>query len=343
MLIDELARRLEIPLAGPATLELTGCAALADAGPQHVSFLANPRYRDALATTRAGAVILGPRDAAALNGLTGFIALVADDPYLAFQRAMVALEGDGPLPAVGISDQACIDDTAEVGDRCTARPFAYVGPRARLGKRVVLYPGVYVGKDAVIGDGCVLHPGVCVYAGCRLGVGVTVHAHTSIGQDGLGYATSGGRHHKIPQRGIAVIGDGVEIGANCSIDRATLGETVIGSGTKISDNVVIGHGAQIGAHNLLVGLVGIAGSTTTGDHVTLGGHAGLSGHLTIGRGVRIAADAKVMHDIPDGEDWGGTPATPFTETKRVLLAQKRLPDLLARMKRLERRVKELEG
>ena len=260
-----------------------------------------------------------------------------------------------------------------VGSLCTIRPGVYVAPHARIGDRVILYPNVYIGKRAVIGNDCILHPGVCVYDRCTLGDRVTLHANTVIGQDGFGYATAppppgsdnstlgqyagvaakpsdtdrngsvsdggvssdGLTHHKIPQAGHVVIDDDVELGANCSVDRATVGTTRIGAGTKISDNVVIGHGVKLGRHNLIVAQVGIAGSTTTGDYVSIGGQAGLAGHLRIGDRVRIAAAAKVMHDIPDGQEWGGIPAVPLTRAKRVILHQQRLPDLAERVQALE--------
>ncbi|MEM9915499.1 MAG: UDP-3-O-(3-hydroxymyristoyl)glucosamine N-acyltransferase, partial [Planctomycetota bacterium] len=378
-------------------------ATLAAAGPGELSFLNNPRYAGHLATTRAAAVVVSPADAERIappstvgatsgsggaSGMTsegtsggtsggGTALLVAEDPYFAFRQAMVILHGFRPQPAVGISPQAYLDETAVVGELCTVRPFAYVAPGARLGDRVILYPGSYVGKKAVIGNDCVLHPGVCVYDRCVVGDRVTLHANTVVGEDGLGYATAAApapgsqnapdsesttgnrdgdadgheanegsgevRHHKMPQAGNAVIGDDVEIGANCSIDRATLGSTVIGAGSKLSNNVVIGHGVKLGRHNMIVAHVGIAGSTVTGDYVTMGGQVGIAGHLTIGSRVTIAADAKVMADIPDGETWGGTPATPLSDAKRVVLNQKRIPTMIDRLRTLEKRVAELEA
>ncbi len=345
--LNELAERLGAVLRGDAEVLVSGCGALEEAGAGEVSFLNHPRYAPLLATTQAAAVILSPADAERPSNGTAL--LIADDPYLAFRQAMVILHGFRAHPPVGISPQAYLDETAVVGELCTLRPHAYVAPGAQLGDRVILYPNVYVGKRAVIGNDCVLLPGVCVYDRCVLGDRVTLHANTVIGEDGLGYVTAkrnGGDdvvHHKIPQTGIAVIGDDVEIGANCSIDRATLGSTVIGDGTKLSNNVVIGHGVKLGRHNMIVAHVGIAGSTTTGDYVTMGGQVGLAGHLKIGSRVHIAADAKVMTDIPDGETWGGTPATPLSDAKRLVLNQKRIPDLVKQLKAMEKRLAALEA
>lgn len=346
MMLSELAGRIGASLRGDGSREITGCATLESARPGELSFLSNPRYQGQLRTTRAAAVVVSADYAE--DTPEGCATLVAEDPYYAFRQALIALHGFRVQPEVGISPESFIHHTAVVGELCTVRPFAYLAPRSRIGDRTILYPGVYVGKKAVIGNDCVLHPGVCVYDGCVLGDRVVLHANTVVGQDGFGYATAavGGqepRHHKIPQVGNAVIHDDVEMGSNCSVDRATVGSTVVGEGTKFSDHVVIGHGAKIGRHNLFVAHVGIAGSTTTGDYVVMGGQVGVAGHLNIGAGVRIAASAKVMTDIPRGESWGGTPAAPLTEAKRIVLNQKRLPDMAAKLKAMEKRLKSLEN
>ena len=347
ILLRELARELNATLRGRETTEIVGCATLEEAGPGELSFLNNSRYAAQLASTRADAVLVSAEEADKVPAERA--ALVVDDPYFAFRQAMVMLHGFRPAPEVGISPQGYIHETAQVGALCTVRPFAYVAPRARLGDRVILYPGCYVGKDAVIGNDCVLYPGVCVYDRCVLGDRVTLHANTVIGQDGFGFASSHApgdselKHHKIPQAGNAVVHDDVDMGANCSVDRAAIGSTVIGAGSKLSDHVVIGHGVKLGRHNLLVAHVGIAGSTVTGDYVTMGGQVGVAGHLNIGDHVQIAASSKVMHDIPPGQQWGGTPARPLTETKRILLQEQRLPQMAARLKELEKRLAELEA
>jgi UDP-3-O-[3-hydroxymyristoyl] glucosamine N-acyltransferase len=355
--LEELAGAIDAQLRGDGERAVDGCAPLGEAGASDVSFFANPRYADRLAATQAGAVILGPGDVGRANG---HALLVADDPYLAFREALVLLHGPRDRPAVGVSPLASVDPTARLGEGCTVLPFAHVGPHARLGDRVVLHPHATVGPHAVVGHDSVLHPGVCLYDRCVLGHRVTLHAHTTIGQDGLGYATAprprklaapapdpasggGSIHHKIPQIGNVVVGDDVEMGAHCAVDRAAMGSTLVGEGSKFSDHVVIGHGAKIGRHNLLVAFVGIAGSTTTGDHVTMGGHVGVAGHLTIGDRVRIAASAKVMHDLPaDSGAWGGVPAVPLQDAKRIVLHEQRLPAMAARLKALEKRIAQLE-
>lgn len=339
MKLDELAgrigARLEPDSAGGQTI--TGCAGLDEAGPEHVTFLANPRYRDRLARTWAAAVIVGP-DLELEPNAAPAVRLVADDPYFAFREAMVALHGWREQPAPGIHPDAFVDPSAIVDELCTIRPGAYVAPGARIGRRCVIYPNVYVGKHAVVGDDCVLHPGVTIYERCRLGARVVLHAGVVIGGDGFGYATHNGVHHKLPAAGRVVVGDDVEMGAGCSVDRATTGVTAIGEGSKLSTHVAVGHGCRIGKHNLLVGQVGLAGSVSTGDHVVIGGQTGVAGHLHIGDRARVAAQSGVMTDLPPDGDYGGAPAQPLHDAKRNVLHGQRVPELARRLKRVEKQL-----
>lgn len=346
MTLEQLATKIHATVRGNGSRAVTACAAIDEAGPEHLTFVANRKYLSHLKTTRAAAVIIGPKDAA--DAPPSLTLLLADDPYFAFRNAMIALHGWRQHPAPGISPQAFVDDTAVVEDLCTIRPFAYIAPRARIGRRCVLYPGTYVGKDAVLGDDCVLYPNVVVYDKCVLGDRVTLHAGTVIGQDGFGYATHAlpdhpPAHHKIPQAGNVVIEDDVEMGANCSIDRATIGSTYIRKGTKFSDGVTIGHGCDVGPHNLLVAQVGLAGSVTTGKYVVMGGQVGVAGHLTIADRVQIAAKAGVMHDLEAAKNYGGEPAVEFSDAKRQILSLARLPDMLATVRKLQKRINELEA
>ena len=248
----------------------------------------------------------------------GLALLKARDPYYAFMRAVVALHGHRAHPHAGV------------------HPRAHVDPTATVGAGSVLYPGAFVGPRATVGRDCILYPNAVVYDDCVLGDRVIVHAGTSIGHDGFGFATHKGEHHKIPQVGNVVVEDDVEFGANCSIERAALGSTVIGRGTKFCDNVTVGHGAKIGAHGLIVAQVGIAGSVTIGHHVTLAGQVGVAGHLTIGDHVTAAAKAGITGDVPSRTAVMGFPAMPLTTARRVFALIRALPDLLDRVRRLER-------
>lgn len=343
MKLRELAEKIGADLhpAHPEDGErvVTGCGRLEDAKLTEVTFLTNQKYAPQLEATRAAAVIVGAK--VECDGKT---LLRAADPYFAFRNAVVTLYGfrEHPVPADGpVSRLAVIDPSATIGAGTVVHPFAVIAAGVRVGRNCVIYPHAFIGPDAVIGDDCLLYPGVTIYDRCVLGNRVTLHAGTVIGQDGFGYATHKGEHHKIPQVGNAVVEDDVEMGANCSVDRATIGSTVIGKGTKFSNSVVIGHGSKVGRHNLYVGHVGLAGSVETGDYVVMGGRVGIAGHLKIGHQVQIAATSGVMSDIPDKGTWGGTPAMPLNEAKRIHLSTTRLPDLIARVKHLEREVEKL--
>jgi len=250
----ELAKQIGATVTGDGSVKIHRAGTLEDATAGEVSFLSNPRYMRKLHRTKASAVIASPG-----VGADHVTLLHTADPYYAFAQAMVILHGHRKHPFDGVHPAAVIDSTAIVGER------------------TVVYPGVYVGPWARVGRDCILYPNVVIYDDCRVGDRVTIHAGSVIGQDGFGYATHLGEHHKIPQIGNVVIESDVEIGANCAIDRATLGSTVIGKGTKFSNGVVIGHGTKIGPHGLLVAQVGVAGSTTIGHHVTVGGQAGMLG------------------------------------------------------------------
>lgn len=338
---DQLAKRIGASVRGDGSKQLIGCAGLGDAGPEHISFVANPKYLRALTDTRAAAVLVSARDERyAPEDLT---LLIADDPYFAFREAVVVLHGFRIQPKPGISDQAVVAPDATVDPSCSIQPFVYIAPGAKVGAGSVIYPNCFVGPNAMIGRDCVLYPNVTVYNDCHLGDRVTLHAGCVIGQDGFGYATHQGKHHKIPQIGNVVIEDDVEMGAACTIDRATVGSTRIGQGSKFSDLIAIGHGTTIGKHNLLVAQVGIAGSTQTGDYVVIGGQAGIAGHIKLGDQVQIAAKSGVIDDLPDAGPYGGAPAMPMHQARRSLLAMGRLPELLQDFRKLQKRVTELEA
>ncbi|MFA9477335.1 UDP-3-O-(3-hydroxymyristoyl)glucosamine N-acyltransferase [Phycisphaerales bacterium AB-hyl4] len=345
MTANDLARRIGATVQGNGDVELTGCATLEQAQPSDVSFLANRKYAKLLGTTQAGAVVVSADDVRMADDR---LLLIADDPYFAFRQAMVELVGFRSPPAPGISEQASIASSATIGRDCYIGPFAVVSEGAVVGDGCVLYPHSYVGRGATVGDQCTLHPGVTVYDACRLGSRVTLHAGCSIGQDGFGYATHGepGQppvHHKIPPAGNVVIEDDVEMGAHCSVDRATMGSTVVGRGSKFSNGVTIGHGSKVGPFNLLVAQVGLAGSVTTGAYVAMGGQVGVAGHLKVGDQTQIAAKSGVASDVPDKVQFGGAPAQPFADAKRQILAMTRLPDLVADSRKMRKRIEKLEA
>ena len=307
--IEEIAAFAGGTWTGAAGLGIEGVAPLADAGPRQLSFLSNQKYAGLLASTRAGAILVGP----GLSGDARF--LIVDNPYAVMARVVSRWFAARPMPQ-GISPLASIAPTARLGAQVAIGPFTTIGDDVVLGDSVTIFSNVSIEAGSIIGDGSTIYPQVAIYSGTIIGRRCIIHSGAVIGADGYGFATEGGRHHKIPQIGIVRIEDDVEIGAGTTIDRASLGETVIGEGTKIDDQVMIGHNVRIGKHSLLVAQVGIAGSTELGDHVVVAGQSGFAGHLNIGSRVQVAAKSAVLHDVPDDAKVMGSPAISFRDFAR---------------------------
>jgi len=332
--LQELATLVGGHVVGDGSTLIRAASTLSRAGKDHITFLANAKYQKQLATTGAAAVIVGKE----MPSHTPL--LVAKDPYYAFMQIVVELHGHRAHGKTGISRRAHVARSAKVSKDCDIHDFVTISDGAHIGKRCVLYPGVFIGPNVKMGEDCLLYPNVCIYEGSVIGNRVIVHANSAIGEDGFGFATHDGEHHKIPQIGIAIVEDDVEIGACCGIERGTLSDTVIGKGSKLGDMVAIGHGTVIGPHCLLVAQVGIAGSTTIGHHCTLGGQVGVVGHITIGNNVTIGAQAGVINNIPDGQTVVGAPAIEIGRARRAYSLIQYLPDIRQSIRRLE---KKLEG
>ena len=336
MTLTELAERIGGRVDGDGQATVSGVAPLATAGPGEVAFLANEKYLRFMGVTQAAAVIVADD----YDGAGGPL-IRCGDPYFAFREAMVAFYGFRSHPFDGIDKRAAIHSEATVAEGVRAGPFVTVERGAEIGKGATLYPGVYVGENARVGADCILHANAVVYDRCVLGDRVTIHAGSSIGQDGFGYATHGGQHHKIPPAGWVEIGDDVEIGANCTIDRAAMGATVIGAGTKLSNNIAIGHGAQLGEHCLMVAQSGVAGSTQVGNYVAFAAQSGAVGHIRIGDRARIGAQTGVINDVPDDQEVLGSPHFPLARARRVYATFSQLPELRQAVKKLTRQVNNL--
>jgi len=345
--IEEVARTIGADLrGGPGQgAKISGVAPLETAGTSQIAFYANPRYRKELAATRAAAVIVSEDDAAHVPA--GSARLVAAQPYVAFAKASALFHRELAVKP-GIQPGALVDAIAEVHPTAAVSPGAYVGPGARIGARTTLHPGARVLDGARVGDDCTLWPGAVVRERCIVGNRVVLQPNSVVGSDGFGFAFDldgdgqGPVHRKVPQAGIARVEDDVELGACSCVDRATLGETVIGRGTKIDNLVQIGHNVRIGPLCLIVAQVGISGSTELGQGVVLAGQVGVVGHLKIGDGARAGAQAGVAHDIADGETVTGYPAMPHREWLRMSAALPRVPELLREVRRLQQRVEQLE-
>jgi len=266
---------------------------------------------------------------------------VASNPYVAFARALEIFYPEEP-PEAGLSSQAWIDPSAEISDSVTISPFVYVGRNARIGARTVLHPFVYVGDDTLIGEECRISPQVTIGEGSIIGDRVILHSGVVIGADGFGFAQEGPYHIKIRQVGIVRIEDDVEIGANTCVDRATMGETRIGKGSKIDNLVQVAHNVQVGENVILVSQTGISGSTSIGDRTMIGGQVGVVGHVQIGRDVKIGAKSGVHSAIQDGKVVGGIPTMPYDQFLKTISVFKNLPKLRERLLRLEKEVKTLK-
>jgi UDP-3-O-[3-hydroxymyristoyl] glucosamine N-acyltransferase len=333
--LRELAERLGCELRGDGDVEIGGVAGIEQAGPGDVTFLANPRYASHLATTRAAAVILAPGHEAPLP------CLVCDNPYLAFARAVAVVRPPG-RPAPGVHPSAQVDASAVLGPDVHVGALAVVGRDVRVGARSTLHPQVVLYEGVEVGEDCVLHSGVQVRERCRLGNRVVVQNGAVIGGDGFGFARDAqGRYQKFPQVGIVVIEDDVEIGALTAIDRAALGETRIGRGTKLDNLVQVGHSVAIGEDSVLAGQVGVAGSTRIGSRVTLAGQVGVAGHLTIGDGVVATAQTGIPGSVEKGLVVSGYPAIENRAWLRSSAVFAKLPELQRRLRELERKVESL--
>ena len=334
--LGELAGTLNARLEGEPSRRVRAVAPLEAAGPDDISFVLGPRYVKAAAATRAGALV-APEG---LAGLPGAVLRVA-----APQAALIALlrlfHPEPPLEP-GTHRLALVADGARVDASAAVGPFAVVERGARIGRGTRVGALCFVGEDAVIGEDVVLHPRVVVRSGVRIGNRVIVHPGAVLGADGFGYAFDGQGHRKIPQVGGVRIEDDVEIGANTTVDRATLGETVIGRGSKLDNLVQVGHNCQIGEDVILVSQVGVSGSSKVGHRAVLAGQVGIADHVEIGDGAILTAKSGVPNDVPAGEVWSGIPARPTGEAKRIWAAENRLPELLRRVRDLEKRLTDLE-
>jgi len=330
--LSELAALVGGEVRGDGEQAVDDIATLAAAGPRHLSFLTNPRYRAEAAASRAGALLVGPGVELADRTL-----LVARDPYHAlalllgvFHPPEVRQPGVHPLAVVG--RDCAIHPTAHVG------ALAVVGDRSRIDEGAAILPLAVVGADCRIGARTVVHPHAVLYDRTEVGRDCVFHAGVVLGSDGFGYATHEGEHVKVPQVGRVVVEDGVEIGANSAVDRAMLEETRLGAGSKIDNLVQVGHNVRIGRGCIVVSQAGIAGSTSLGDYVVIAGQAGVAGHLRLGKGARVAAKSAVFKDVAAGAQVAGIPAGDAGKWRRQQALLQRLEELQRRVRALEKRL-----
>jgi len=335
--LGHLAMLVNGTLKGDESIAITGVASLEEAEPGHISYLSDPELRSVGENSRASALIVPVG-----TQLESKPIIVTEEPRLAFSKVLELFAPERRLPK-GIHPLAHIGENVSIGENVGIGAGAYIADNVIIGNNVIIHPLAYVGYEVTIGDDCELFPHS--YLGDRVVVGnrVLVHAGAAIGDDGFGYHSDEQGHHKIAQIGTVIVGDDVEIGANSTVDRATVSATRIGSGTKIDDSVHIAHNVVIGENCLLCGQVGIAGSAKIGNNVVMGGQVGVNDHISICDDVVIGGGAEVYGDIDQPGVYSGVPARPHQENLRHLALQHRIPKLLERIEELEAKVAELEG
>jgi UDP-3-O-[3-hydroxymyristoyl] glucosamine N-acyltransferase len=330
----QLAENLHGEVVGDGSVILTGFTSADRARPGDLTFAEKDSYFAAAEASAASAILVsGPMTSAKVVIRVPNARVAAAKVLALFFPPDAVIPGIHPSASVAPSAQ--IDATAQIGPNCV------IGPGVKIGARSVLKGGNHIGADSQIGDDVCLFPNVVIYHRIQIGNRVAIHAGTVIGSDGYGYVFDQGRHLKMPQIGNVIIHDDVEIGANTAIDRGALGPTVIGQGTKIDNQVHVAHNVVIGQHCLIMGQVGFAGSTQLGDYCVIASQSGINGHIKLGREVTVGGKSGVLRDVPDKETVLGMPAVPDIQAKRQWVAIQRLPDLIVRMRALEKQVAEL--
>ena len=327
-------------------LDIRGVAKIEDAAEGDITFLANPKYSRFLGTTRASAVIVGRNVNPADHGVraTPLVYLRVDDPYAAFLKVLLLFNPpQDPLPP-GIHPTAVLDAGAVLGKDVRIGAQAVVSAGCRLGDGAMLCHGVVLGRNVEVGAHTLLYPGVSVYDGCKIGARVIIHSGAVVGSDGFGFAPKpDGTYEKIPQLGIVIVEDDVEIGANCTIDRATMGETIVRKGVKLDNLIQVGHNVVIGENTVIAAQSGISGSTKIGKQNMIGGQVGFTGHLQIADQTKFGAQSGVHRSVDSpGGSYFGSPAYPAREAMRIMGAMTELPDLLVTVRSLKEKIERLE-
>lgn len=343
MKLRDIARMLRAEVEGNDDLEIRRVAKIEEAGEGDITFVANPKYARFLTSTRASAVIVARNLAIPPDDGARPVLVRVDDPYTSFLFVLQAFNPPQPPLPLGIHPTAVIDSTARLGTDVRVGAHAVIGPRCRIGDGAILSHNVVLGSDVEVGSGTLVYSNVTVREGCRIGARVIIQPGAVIGSDGFGFAPlPDGSYRKIPQMGIVVVEDDVEIGANCTIDRATMGETKIGKGTKLDNLIQVAHNVVIGEHTVIAAQTGISGSTKIGSHCMIAGQVGFTGHIEIADGTKIGAQSGVHRSVTEkGTTIFGYPAYPQRQALRMAGAMPQLPDLLATVRELKEEVEKL--
>jgi UDP-3-O-[3-hydroxymyristoyl] glucosamine N-acyltransferase len=336
--IAEIARWIDGDVDGDGSIEITNLAKIEEASTGDLSFIANPKYTSYISETDASAVIVAT-DFPQVDKTV----IRSEDPYFAFLKVAQRFHGVIETVMLGIHPTAVVGEGTQLGDDVGIGPLVVLGRDCHIGNRVHIHPGVVIEDHVVVDDDTRLYANVCVREKCRIGKRVIIHCGAVIGSDGFGFAFKEGKYHKLPQMGIVMVEDDVEIGANTTVDRATMGETVIRKGAKLDNLIQVAHNVEIGEHAGIAAQTGFSGSTKIGKLTRIGGQVGCVGHIKIGDRAALGAQAGVTKSVPEGAFYSGYPARPHMRAKREEASLAKLPELLKKVRRLEEEVIQLRA
>lgn len=336
--LQQIADLLGGTIEGDAQAEVWDLTKIEEGKPGSISFLSNQKYESEAYKTQATALVVSNKFQPQ-HSISAHLIRV-EDPYVGFTQLLEAYNQQQQGSVSGIEEPSYLGAGSTHGEGVYRGAYSYIGKNCKLGKNVKIYPQAYVGDNVTLGDGTILYAGAKVYADCIIGNHCTIHAGAVVGSDGFGFAPQkDGTYKTIPQLGNVILEDHVSIGANATVDCATLGSTIVREGTKLDNLVQIGHNVEIGKHTVMAAQVGIAGSTTIGDQCMFGGQVGVVGHIHVANGSKIGAQSAIPNDIKEeNKNWLGSPIQPIRENIKSLMVFKGLPDLVRRIKQLEEKI-----
>lgn len=338
MKLSDIAEKLEANLIGDGNIDISGVAPIEEAGVGDITFLANTKYTKYLTELKASAILVPPE----VNKAGGSAILQIGNPYYAFLQIVSLFHPAEPLIEKGIHPTALFGEGTTLGTDLSVGAQVIIGRNCRIGDRTVILPCAVIGDEVMVGEDCLIHANVCLREKVSIGNRVVLQNNVVIGSDGFGFAPDAGIFHKIPQVGTVVIEDDVEIGANTTIDRATMGETLIKKGAKLDNLIQVAHNCTIGENTVIAAQTGLSGSTHIGNNVRIGGQVGFAGHLEVGDNAAIGAQSGISKSIPSGEFWFGYPAQPARNEFRIQAILRKLPGILKEIKGLKDRIMKLE-
>lgn len=338
---EQIAGILHGEVVGDPNALVAGLAKIEEGQPGTLSFLSNPKYEEYIYTTNSTICIVN-KTFDPYKPLPATLTLVkVEDAYSCFAK-LLEVYSQMSKKQPKIETPSFISENAQIGEDLYLGAFAYIGENAKIGNNVSIYPNVYIGENVEIGNGCVIHPGASIYAECKIGNNCIIHAGVVIGADGFGFAPDqNGEYQKVPQIGNVILEDNVEVGSNSTIDRATMGSTIIRKGVKIDNLCQIAHNVEIGKNTAMAAQVGIAGSAKIGENVMIGGQAGISGHLNIADGTRIVAQSGIPSSVKKAATLMGSPGIPLEDYKKSYFGFRKLPFILTKLNELDKKLKEL--